>query len=114
MNMPEGWPTDDMTQAGFAAFPDGFNRIGYDVLRSVFKAMIAAAPAPPGVEPVGYMNPSGRMLRPVFSAPPSELVKAAEEAVRLLAELSSDVGFETNEEYAILRNLRAALDKVKS
>lgn len=43
----EGWPTDEMTQAGFAALPVGFNRIGYDVLQSVFKAMLAAAPTPP-------------------------------------------------------------------
>lgn len=50
MNIPEGWPTDEMTQAGFSALPSGFNRIGYDTLRSVFKAMLKAAPTPPEVE----------------------------------------------------------------
>lgn len=51
MNLPEGWPTDEMTQAGFAVLPDRFRHIGYDALRSVFKEMLAAAPTPPAQEP---------------------------------------------------------------
>jgi hypothetical protein len=47
MNIPEEWPTDEMTQAGFAALPEGFNKIGYDALQTAFKAMLAAAPTPP-------------------------------------------------------------------
>jgi hypothetical protein len=46
-----------MTQAGFAKLPDAFRHIGYDSLRSVFKAMLAAAPTPPAQdEPVGFIN----------------------------------------------------------
>lgn len=43
MKIPEGWPTDEMTQAGFTALPENFSHIGYDALRSVFKVMLAAA-----------------------------------------------------------------------
>ncbi|SOD42427.1 hypothetical protein [Nitrosovibrio sp. Nv4] len=64
MKIPEGWPTDEMTQAGFLVLPAGFNRIGYDALRSVLQAALEAAPTPPTpeVEPVAWMHNESRRV----------------------------------------------------
>lgn len=50
MNMPEGWPTEEMRIAGWRAYQKamgGFEPTGLDAIEACFKAMITAAPTPP-------------------------------------------------------------------
>lgn len=51
---------------------------------------------------------------PLYTRPDScRLRKAAEEAEELITQLAKDVGFETDDEYTVLDNLRAALKEQK-
>lgn len=63
MNIPEGWPTEEMITAGNRAYWWEHDGAASDVesydrkMRRAFLAMLAAAPKPPAQdEPVGWIN----------------------------------------------------------
>ena len=124
MNMPEGWPTEEMIEAGYQALlgvERSYDRRDGTFMNAVFRAMLAAAPTPPAQddEPVAFVRrmintqiidstgckvawedlPDGTSL---YTRPDnSGLRKAAWEALKLLDKLGSGPTIE---------NLRAALE----
>jgi hypothetical protein len=57
MSIPEGWPTEEMVNAGIGAFWDTYCHAPHIViaLEKAFRAMLSAAPTPPEVR--GYEDP---------------------------------------------------------
>lgn len=128
MNIPEGWPTEEMLKAGLGAGPF-WDAYGSDIsriagqLEKAFQAMLAAAPTPPAQEsePVasiedvgihGYEQRKAILLAGAHKVPlgtllytrpdNSKLRKATEEMERRLR----DAGLEHDADY-----LRVALEE---
>lgn len=125
MNLPEGWPTDEMVGSGVEKLNNGWYINADETCCEIFKAMFSAAPTPPAQEdePVAWLNPSadsyapldmhvhlqnphdGKWI-PLYTRPDDKLRKAAEELLRILDQ--TYVGCSAKDS---MESLRAALEE---